>query len=325
MPIKQIQVVCPANYVTGGAESLHNLVVAISSLGVSATIVYFPFSESSLTPARFQHYGVKVSVLNDTQDTLVIFPEIFPMEALRLGKAKAAIWWLSLDYFRERYDDSLDRYRYIKRALQGRRPIAGIRALRRLLHFSKSYYDESYLRAHGITPIRLTGPISRFYLSKFEENEQAYRENQILYNAAKGKATIDLLIARYPQYSFVPLINLDEHSLLARYQKSKVYADFGHHPGRDRMPRESVVCGCCVITGRKGSAANPFDIPISDCFKLDERSERFAEQFALLVDRVFTNFELVSAKFEPYRREVLAEPFQQLEELRKILALLTEN
>jgi len=42
----------------------------------------------------------------------------------------------------------------------------------------------------------------------------------------------------------------------------KLYVDFGKHPGKDRMPREAAVHGCCIITGRRGAAGNPFDIPI---------------------------------------------------------------
>ena len=36
--------------------------------------------------------------------------------------------------------------------------------------------------------------------------------------------------------------------------ESKVYIDFGNHPGKDRIPREAVINGCCVITGVRGSA-----------------------------------------------------------------------
>ena len=75
MPIKRVQVVCPANAITGGPEFLHNLVAAVSSLGVPASIVYFPFSTLWPTPAPYRHYGAEISVLNDAEDTLVIFPE----------------------------------------------------------------------------------------------------------------------------------------------------------------------------------------------------------------------------------------------------------
>jgi hypothetical protein len=324
MPIKRVQVVCLANAVTGGPESLHNLVAAVSSLGIPASMVYFPFSQLWPTPAPYRHYGAEVSVLNDAEDTLVIFPEILCMEALRLTKAKVAIWWLSLDFFRERkYHNWRDSYRYTKRVLQGRRPLTGLRALRGLIHFSKAHYDESYLKKNNIIPMRLTGPISRFYLSSAERNEAPPRGNRILYNPKKGKAAYQTLIARYPKYEFEPLTGLDEIGLDQKYRASKLYIDFGHHPGRERMPREAAVCGCCVVTGREGSAANPFDIAIPDSFKLDERSANFAERFGLLADQVLEDFEAVSAKFESYRDEIRNEPFRQLEDLKRILASLS--
>lgn len=324
MAIKRVQVVCPANAVTGGPESLHNLVAAVSSLGVSASIVYFPFSTLWPTPAPYRHYGAEISLLNDAEDTLVIFPEILCMEALTLTKAKVAIWWLSLDFFRERkYHTWRDSYRYPKRVLQGRRPITGIRGLKRLVHLSKAHYDENYLKERSIVPMRLTGPISPFYISSSEQNETTLRGNQILYNPRKGKAIYQALVARYPKYEFVPLTGLDENSLDQKYRASKLYIDFGHHPGRERMPREAAVCGCCVVTGKAGSAANPFDIAIPESFKLDERSENFAERFGLVVDQVFANFDAMSAKFELYRDEIRNEPFQQLEDLRRILAAVS--
>jgi hypothetical protein len=51
---------------------------------------------------------------------------------------------------------------------------------------------------------------------------------------------------------------------------SKLYIDFGNHPGKDRFPREAVLCGCCLITGRRGAADNDVDIPIDSKYKFKD-------------------------------------------------------
>ena len=57
----------------------------------------------------------------------------------------------------------------------------------------------------------------------------------------------------------------------------KVYADFGSHPGRDRMPREAALCGACVLTNRRGSANFAEDVPLPTLYKLDQDDPAFAQ------------------------------------------------
>lgn len=52
--------------------------------------------------------------------------------------------------------------------------------------------------------------------------------------------------------------------------KSKVYIDFGNHPGKDRIPREAAISGCIVITGKRGAAAFAEDVCIPETYKFDE-------------------------------------------------------
>ena len=57
------------------------------------------------------------------------------------------------------------------------------------------------------------------------------------------------------------------------YNKTKVYLDFGYHPGKDRMPREAALFNNCIITNKKGSAKNKLDIPINDKYKFEEKNQ----------------------------------------------------
>lgn len=320
MIFNKIQVVCPANVVTGGPESLHNLVAVISSLGFSASIVYYPFNRAADISSPYQKYEVKTELLEDQTNNLIIFPEIYCMEALKIKHATAAIWWLSVDNFLERkYHNVRDIYRYLRKVLKGSRPPLGVRQLKHLRHFSKAYYDEEFLKANHINFQRISGPISELYLNAGVFTRSHEKKNQILYNPTKGQHLIQQLTHKFPEFNFVPLKGLSEDGLRQAYLTSKLYVDFGHHPGKERMPREAAVSGCCVITGRLGSAGNDFDIPIPDQFKLDQFSDHFSSAFESAVKNIFLNFDEVTKLFDSYRELIRDEVKTQREDLLSIL------
>lgn len=324
MQITKIQVVCPSGAVTGGPESLHNLVALLRTIGEVAEIVYHPFPEVSHTPEKYRDYGAKSSPISDERGTLVILPEILCFEAKRFSESVVAIWWLSVDNFREKkYHNWRDPFRYIKKCFVGQRPWRGVRALRQYLHFSKSYYDLTYLMEQQIFPFQLTGPVSTAYINEILGSDTSVcRKNEILYNPKKGRETIHRLMAACPEWLFVPLVGHDQGALISKYRESKLYIDFGHHPGRERMPREATACGCCVITGVLGSAGNAVDIPIPRKFKVNERSADFIEQFRAIVSYVFGNFSAATKEFDAYRLEIRSEPQQQKEDIKNILQAL---
>ena len=324
MKIIKIQVICPSGAVTGGPESLHNLVALCRAIGEDAEIVYYPFSKVSCTPREYRHYGLKAGSISDEEGTLVILPEILCIEAKRFSKSVVAIWWLSVDNFREKkYHNWRDSFRYVKRCLVGQRPWRGVRALRQHLHFSKSYYDLTYLTERQVSSFKLTGPVSTSYINEIKPSGYLdQRKNQILYNPRKGAGTVSRLIAACPEFSFVPLRSLNQSELISRYRESKLYIDFGHHPGRERMPREAAACGCCVVTGVLGSAGNNIDVPIAKKFKIDDRDDNFIELFRAVVIYIFSNFVEAAKEFDNYRKEIAAEPAQQEVDMKEILKAL---
>ena len=153
MTFNNIVVVVPANVVSGGPEALHHLVQEMNLAGLNASICYFPFDQKFKPPERYAKFNTPVIRFEDCASTLYIFPEVMPMEALRIKKGRAIIWWLSLDnYYERRPDVSLLRNvaRYIKRRYKGARPMRGISALRNLVGVSdrRGYVTYSdYLKA----------------------------------------------------------------------------------------------------------------------------------------------------------------------------------
>ncbi len=81
----------------------------------------------------------------------------------------------------------------------------------------------------------------------------------------------------------------------------KKMLDFGNHPGKDRLPREAAIPGCCIITGKCGSSGNNIDI-IIDAIKtcLDNYPDEFKkfeiyrksiqEEYSLFISDIYRYF-----------------------------------
>ena len=79
----------------------------------------------------------------------------------------------------------------------------------------------------------------------------------------------------------VPIQHMaSSQQLLAR---ARVYIDFGHHPGQDRLPREAAQCGCVVVTGMRGSAGLFADVPLPQYLKIEEPLAELNETVARIL------------------------------------------
>ena len=96
---------------------------------------------------------------------------------------------------------------------------------------------------------------------------------------------------------------MSREDLLNTLIKSKIYIDFGTHPGRDRIPREAVLLGNCILTNRKGSANNPVDISIPDKFKFEE-IEINMKTLNNIINDIFDNYSEQFKNFLPYQLNV---------------------
>jgi len=311
----KILVVCPSGAVTGGPEALHQLVAHMNNLRLPAYIVYLPFDKVAEAPEPYKRYKAPVARYEDIAGNLIIFPEVFPMLALKVKHAKSALWWLSLENFLERRHiwPLHDKVRYLKKVIKGQRPMGGAKNLKSLLHFSQTEHSTQYLRACGIEPIPLIDSINEDFLTDKFLDKTSHKQDIILYNPTKGRKVTEALIAAYPQWQFEPLKGLNREQLSEALYSAKVYIDFGHHPGRDRMPREAAMHGCCLITGLLGSAGNDVDLPIPRKYKLDSSDTDFIRVFGELADDIFGHFDQHFAALQDYRDYLKSEPriFQQ--------------
>ena len=102
----------------------------------------------------------------------------------------------------------------------------------------------------------------------YTDSSNTDRIPRVAVNPVKGGDQIDSLDVKS-----VKLYGMSRQQVKDELESSMVYVDFGHHPGRDRFPREACLSGAIVFTSRIGAALNPIDIPIDDWFKFHDVKE----------------------------------------------------
>ena len=100
---------------------------------------------------------------------------------------------------------------------------------------------------------------------------------------------------------FVPLINYGINELIEILLKSKIYVDFGFHPGVDHLPREAAILKNCVITNKEGSANYQDAVSINENFKFYEKRKSL-KLIRNKIIQIFNNFDTEIEYFENYRK-----------------------
>ena len=108
------------------------------------------------------------------------------------------------------------------------------------------------------------------------------------------------------KYSWIALENLTPVEMQNLMEKSKIYVDFGNHPGKDRIPREASINGCVVITNKKGSAKNYSDVSIDNLYKFQDPIKE-KEDFKKLVKNIYADFDSHFVNFNSYRIKIRQE------------------
>ena len=300
---KKIYILAPAGGVTGGPELLHQLGATLRQLGQDAYITYVPFGDQQKCPKPYIKYNVPIDQVDDTFGNAVLIPEVYTAVANKFKKATPIIWWLSVDNYS--YQGGLSVFWIKRRLIELMHVLKGNRspflsALRKYEHLTQSYYAREFLKDHGITSTMLSDYLNEeHFLGRSVE-----KAKQIAFNPKKGQHITKALIKAHPDFQFVAIQGLDAAGVRELLERSMIYIDFGHHPGKDRMPREAAMAGCCVVTGRQGSAAFDEDVSIPAKYKLEEKSNTFQKEFRLLVINIFDNFDACSSDFSRYREMI---------------------
>lgn len=284
-PNTKIYILCYPEFETGGIECLYMLCDKLLSFGFDA---YLYFEKENKQPLRdyYNMYNVKYTFqVYDHPENILIVPEVTPFTVFDFNHIQKAIWWLSVDFYMgycKLYNNLLD--------------FSGPKSSQ-IINLSHSAYTTSFLIQEGASNIfKISDYLNKVYTNKTPVPDG--RNNVVLYNPAKGFEYTKRLIAASPEIDFISIENMDRNKISELMHKSKLYIDFGFHPGQDRLPRESVASGCVILTNKMGSAFFFEDVPLTDEYKFQDFN---IEQIKSKIVDIFDNFNLHYNKFERYR------------------------
>jgi hypothetical protein len=312
-------VMCPDGPVTGGVEALHQLVDAARRQQIPASICYYPAGRTEVVPA-YAHYDIEVSaVVPDASDVFVVVPETSPYVLSVLGRARTAMWWLSVDNFFGTIGVPTPDPSASLADPQILRDL--LRPESRIVHVTQSDYARDFLRRRSVRSTMLTDYLSGAFVDRAQQLQGQPKKDLVLFNPRKGlEFTERLMAASAGTLEWQPIQGLSADGVAELLGVAKLYVDFGEHPGRDRIPREAALSGCCVITGRRGAAGYPVDVPIPDRFRLDESRDEVVQTFIELARDTIDRFDVVTQEFAPYREWIAGQQDDFAEQTRALWA-----
>lgn len=319
-PDTKIYIICPGKYNSGGPESLHQLCSKLIEFGLYATILYIqghiPFTKDDPVHNDYKKYHVPYTFdLIDAPHNILIVPEYFTEYLYMTENIQRVLWWMSVDNYLRVISTRISSH--ANNATKSPVPKFFYFQEDNIDHWAKAEYSRQFLNANGIPAQKIHHVetyMNRIFFKRAAQIDLADKKDIVAYNPQKGLEVTQQFLKIAPNIAWKPIKNMSPAQVQELLAQAKVYIDFGEHPGRDRLPREAIISGCVVITGKQGSAGNNIDINIPDEFKFDEKTTNPIEVVNKIRD-VFANFSIAHAKQNAYRARVLDEPKQFAEQV----------
>ncbi len=335
--MKKIYMVVPAFFKTGGTELGHQLVRTISDFkwgGVEAKVAYKNIEDGKtpLNPAFSEYINdwIAFEDIEDHSENVVIFPEIYIDSIPSYKNAICGIWWMSVDNYLNQtsfkrdlahhyraYGGILRSFLHATMGLFGRYRRMRRNVKKAKFHLYQSEYARQFLVEEKLSPsYPLSDYINDLYLNSAFNREN--REDIVLYNPKKGFDFTKKIIEKAPALHWVAIRDMSNDEVFDLLNKSKVYIDFGSHPGKDRFPREAAMSGCCVITGKRGSARNKVDVNIPEKYKVKDEKENINQIISLITD-LLHNYDDRIDDFQNYRSQIIGEKEQFKKDISRFI------
>jgi hypothetical protein len=346
----KIFIACPANFASGGPELLHQLAFSLlNDFKLETNIYYYEYDKEKFqTPVHPEYktynipYVLEITKDNDVKENIFIVPEVLSGLKLleKVKNIRKGVWFLSVDnyYFSKVTRKDFFVQRVINKLMKfiHKEPIFELTSNKHLEVLEKKYnYKKDYLLRlanfymtnsyRGLNWYKNLKPM--YYLSEYLNSDflkiktnLLEKQNIVAFNPKKGEQFTKKILENAKDINFVPIINMTRDEVIKTLQRAKVYIDFGNHPGKDRIPREAAVLGCCVITGRRGSAAFYEDVPIPDEYKFEDTKKNIPKIIEKIRD-CLENYEERNKDFNHYREIIKNEPQKFIEDLKKIFLI----
>jgi len=273
-------------------------------------------------PEAYVKYGVRyVYSYVDSPDAVFVLPEtrVHAIDEVRLGTA--VVWWMSVDNYLLSYQSL---------PLRDVRPdYFSLRERENVYHFVQSLYAENFLKEElGIRECFFLGDYINEEISAIGKGfrDRVMRRPVCLFNPRKGfgrvKPVMEACGRERPDILWIALQGLTPREMAKLMCTARVYVDFGNHPGKDRIPREAAVCGCCILTNRAGSAGFA-DVDIPERYKIAD-TEDIPGVLEVLYDLV-DNYELRKEEYKGYVAKIEGEKVQFERDVRQMCGILQKR
>lgn len=293
-------ILAPGMVESGGPELAHQMCAQLRKRGCLSYMYYIDMDKLRKEPAdvgackKYEKYQTEhVTDIEEVEDeeSVFIVPEMLTAWLAGFKKCIKVLWWMSVDNYINT-EGQLD-FNILKEQVK--------------LHLVQSHYAYQFLLNEGIEKERIlyvSDYISDTYGQFMLPGE--YRQDIALYNPLKGYDKLKPLMDRTKWLKWIPLNNLTEEKMAILMQASKVYVDYGNHPGKDRIPREAAACGCCIIVLKRGAAVYWEDVPIPETYKAEDQPEEYERMEKLMLD-ICRHYEEHISRFEEYRKGIISE------------------
>lgn len=316
---RKVYALAPAGVATGGVELVHQLVDELIGLGQEAYVVYVEgdgVAKGVTVPESYRKYRLSTAeTIEDSADNMLVLPEIYFDFIYRYTSIRIGCWWMSVDNhyysaclkdmlrFHPRWRDKASKlYWYLKGKIRFRNSLDDLkRQSGRIVHFYQSIYAQNHLYRNGFETVL---PLSDYVHPDLFASGGGAKEDIILYNPKKGKKYVERLMELLPDRSFIPLQGMTREELNRVFDRAKLYVDFGAFPGKDRIPREAVLHGCCLITGKFGASAFYEDVPIPGAYKFDLEKGRPWGDIVRQVEDIFARYDFHTGQFDWMRARI---------------------
>jgi hypothetical protein len=257
-------IVSPPSGRTGGLEALHQLAHMLRELGADVAMLYMEEVRGELVAAQVaaplytvDYPGLPVGRHDDLgEESIIVIPEVWGHCALQLAAHHTVlIWWLSVDNGLL----ALGRTRCF---------LDQFRSHPRIFHAYQSFYAKEFLSSLGLNEHDLA--LSDYVLvrpSRTTQKAQADDRHgplQICFNPLKGAWLANAFKTENPDLQTIALCGMSPEEISAALHSCHAYIDFGHLPGKDRLPREALKAGTRVFLRQCGDGVHSSDWLLPD-------------------------------------------------------------
>lgn len=313
-PETKIYIISPGNIHSGGPELLHQLGSQLLKMNYNVFMFYLPSNANfdpvdPVDPFYHKYHIPFVRNLELNHKNIMIVPESSSLNLYVSPVIRRIMWWMSVDNYINNLCNILKKFKM--NPLESTMPkfFYFDKGDGNIEHWVQSEYAEIFIKKNGIVNkqiYKVRDYLNQAFLVRASHVDISKKENIVAYNPVKGFEFTQKLIKVAPEINWQPIRDMTPEEVQQLLARAKVYIDFGNHPGRDRIPREAAVSGCCVITGRRGAAANPHDIAIDDSFKFNDTDNNLIPIIERIKD-IFANFKKNYDSHKKYRDQIMSE------------------